>query len=174
MQKILKITAIIDRVSHYVAKISMLFLWILCFLVFSLAVALNFSLVSSKLDDFSLYCFALMILLSFSYTLKENKHVRLDLVYMRYSQKTKLWSWFVVNCFFILPFCAVIMKYGYDFAWQSYNISESSPNGGIPYYFIFKSFVVWGFFFLGLQALSEGLKALVALINPNSNPTLNL
>ena len=129
----------------------MLSLWILALLIFILSIALNFSYSNSKLDDFSPYCFAAMVLFALSYTLREDKHVRLDLIYTRYSQRTKTLSWCVVNFLFVLPFCLIIMRYGFDFVLQSYRISETSPNGRIPYYFLFKSLIVLGFFFLALQ-----------------------
>ena len=53
MQKILKIVALLDKVSLMSARVSMVALWALAILVFGLAIALNFSYVNSKLDDFS-------------------------------------------------------------------------------------------------------------------------
>lgn len=161
MQKILKIVALLDKVSLMSARVSMVALWALAILVFGLAIALNFSYVNSKLDDFSLYCFALLVLLAISYTLKEDKHVRVDLLYTHYTPKAKVISWFLINLFFILPFSLILVKYGIDFTMQSYKIAESSQNGKIPYYFIFKSFVVLGFVLVSLQSVSEILKAFV-------------
>ena len=165
MQKLLKFAQTIDFLIEKVAKLSMIFLWILCLLVFFLAVALNFSYVNSALDDLSMYCFALMVFLSFSYALKEDKHVRLDLIYAHYSLKTKTLSWMIVNFFFVLPFSLVLIKYGLDFTIQSFSIMEASPNGRVPYYFIFKSFLIVGFTLLAICAISEGIKALIALLN---------
>lgn len=142
-------------------------LWALCLITFGLALALNFSYVNSKLDDLSLYCFALMTLLAFSWTLKEDKHVRVDLIYAHLSNKTKVISFFFVNLFFILPFCLIMIKYGLDFTLQSYKMGESSQNGKIPYYFIFKAFVVLGFILLSLQSLSEILKSFVKIKRQN-------
>ncbi|WP_158654890.1 TRAP transporter small permease subunit [Helicobacter mesocricetorum] len=165
MQILLKITSGIEKISDGVARISILLLWILCLLIFGLAVALNFSYVNSQLEDFSLYCFALMILLTFPYTLKQDRHVRLDLFYIRYSKRAKSISWLLINLCFIFPFCLVIAKYGLDFMIHSYRIGESSPNGKIPYYFIFKSFVVVGFILLALQSVVESLKMFCSLLN---------
>lgn len=163
MQKILKIAAVLDTISLMGARVSMVALWALAILVFGLAIALNFSYVNSKLDDLSLYCFALLVLLVISYTLKEDKHVRVDLLYVRYTPKMKVISWFFINLFFILPFSLILAKYGIDFTLQSYKIAESSQNGKIPYYFVFKSFVVLGFVLVSLQSVSEILKAFVKL-----------
>ncbi|AWI34256.1 TRAP transporter small permease subunit [Helicobacter apodemus] len=163
MQILLRIVESIENISEMVAKISIFLLWILCLLVFALAVALNFSYVNSQLDDFSLYCFALMILLTFSYTLKEDRHVRLDL--LKYPKNLKNISWLLINICFILPFSLVIAKYSFDFMMHSYSIGESSPNGKIPYYFIFKSFVVVGFILLALQSIGESLKTFCCLLH---------
>lgn len=163
MQKILSVTLFLDRVSCVASKLSMLGLWVLSVLIFALAIALNFSYVNSKLDDFGLYCFALLVLFAIAQTLKENKHVRVDLLYAHYTQKTKIISWLLINILLILPFSLVLVKYGLDFTIQSYTIGESSPNGKIPHYFIFKALVVLGFMLLGLQSIAEALKAFVKL-----------
>ncbi|WP_299548634.1 TRAP transporter small permease subunit [uncultured Helicobacter sp.] len=163
MQKTLKIALFLDRISLVGSKASMVALWVLAFLVFELSIALNFSYVSSRLDDLSLYCFALLVLLAIPHTLKVDKHVRVDLVYAHYTQKTRVVSWFFINLLFILPFSLILAKYGLDFTLQSYKMGEASQNGKIPYYFIFKSFVVLGFVLLSLQSISEALKAFVKI-----------
>ncbi len=163
MQKILKTTQIIDSFLDAISKLCIACLWALCSLVFFLAIALNFSYVNSSLDDMSMYCFGLMVFLSLSYTLKEGRHVRLDLLYDSYPRRWRLMSAVIVDFFFIMPFCYVMMDYGFDFALQSYEISESSPNARIPFYFIFKSFIVVGFALLFLSAFCNGLKTLHTL-----------
>lgn len=163
MQKILRVALFLDRISCVSSKLSMVALWVLSVLIFALAIALNFSYVNSKLDDFGLYCFAFLILLAIAQTLKENKHVRVDLLYTHYTQKTKIISWLLINILFILPFSLILVKYGLDFTIQSYKIGEASPNGKIPHYFIFKALVVLGFVLLGLQSIAEVLKAFVNL-----------
>lgn len=163
MYSLLRIASFLDKISLASSRISMVILWVLTFLVFGLSIALNFSYVNSKLDDLSLYCFALLILLVISRTLKEDKHVRVDLIYAHYSHKTKIIGWFFTNLLFILPFSLIMVKYGLDFTIQSYKIAEASQNGKIPYYFIFKSFIVLGFVLLSLQSISEALKAFVKI-----------
>lgn len=163
VQTLIKVSLFLDKISLISSKISMVFLWILTALVFGLSIALNFSYVNSKLDDFSLYCFALMALLSFSYALKEDKHVRVDLLYAHYSEKSKVVCALITNLFFILPFSLILVQYGLSFTLQSYTIMETSPNGRIPYYFIFKGFLVIGFILLALQSVSETLKAIIKL-----------
>ncbi|MBX7490874.1 TRAP transporter small permease subunit [Helicobacter turcicus] len=163
MQSILSIASFLDKISLVSSRISMVILWVLTFLIFGLSIALNFSYVNSKLDDLSLYCFALLVLLVISRTLKEDKHVRVDLIYAHYAQKTKIIGWFFTNLLFILPFSLIMVKYGLDFTIQSYKMVEASQNGKIPYYFVFKSFVVLGFMLLSLQSVSEALKAFVKI-----------
>ncbi|MDD6055957.1 MAG: TRAP transporter small permease subunit [Helicobacter sp.] len=158
-----KIVAFLDKISIFSSKLSQIALWILAILIFSLSIALNFSFVSSKLDDFSLYCFAFMVLFAFGFCLKEDKHVRVDLLYANYSPRFKTLSFIFVNLFFILPFSLILVKYSFDFTLQSYKIAEASPNGRIPYYFIFKTFFILGFLLLALQSIAEVLKAALKL-----------
>lgn len=163
MQGMLRVAVLLDKVSLWGSRIAMIALWLLALLVFGLSIALNFSYVNSQLDDLTLYCLALLVLLAIPHALSQDKHVRVDLLYVRYTQKTKIISWLFVNLFCILPFSLILAKYGLDFTLQSYRIGEASQNGKIPYYFLFKSFVVLGFVLLSLQSISEVLKACVKI-----------
>lgn len=164
MQKIfLNISKIIDSITKFFCYFCVVMLCILTLIVFFKAVLLQFGIASAIFDDLSMYFFSAFFLPAIAYALLLDKHVRLDILYVKYSKKQKLYSWIFINLFFIIPFSIVIFYFGFSFALQSFNISESSPNGRIPHYFIFKSLISFGFLLLILQSISEIIKSIIML-----------
>lgn len=141
----------------------MAMLGVLTIIVFLKALLLQFGFASAVFDDLSMYVFSAFFLPAIAYTLFLDKHVRLDIFYTRYSHKYKLYFWILVNLIFIIPFSVVIVYFGFSFTAQSFHILESSPNGRIPYYFLFKSLIVVGFVLVILQSISEICKSILAL-----------
>jgi TRAP-type mannitol/chloroaromatic compound transport system permease small subunit len=61
------------------------------------------------------------------------------------------------------------MRFGYDFAQNSFKLMEqSAAQTGLPYRFIIKSFLPFGFLILWLAGVSVAGKWLVYLFGPDS------
>jgi len=101
-----------------------------------------------------------------SYTLKENSHVQIDIIYNTLSIKYKLALSMVGLFFFILPTSFFIMYISIDMVGQSWVILEgSSEAGGINLVFILKSFIPIMSILISLQAISEIIKYFEAYKN---------
>ena len=115
-----------------------------------------FSSGSIALQELEWHLFDVIILFGIAYTLRENSHVRVDIFYASYSDKTKALVNIIGSLFFILPFSILIIYIGLDFVEQSFIQNEASSNpGGLEYRFIVKSFMPLAFVFLALQALKD-------------------
>jgi len=115
-----------------------------------------FSSGSIALQELEWHLFDVIILFGIAYTLRENSHVRVDIFYASYSDKTKALVNIIGSLFFILPFSILIIYIGLDFVSQSFIQNEASSNpGGLEYRFIVKSFMPLAFVFLALQALKD-------------------
>ena len=115
-----------------------------------------FSFGSIALQELEWHLFDVIILFGIAYTLRENSHVRVDIFYASYSDKTKALVNIIGSLFFILPFSMLIIYIGLDFVEQSFIQDEASSNpGGLQYRFIVKSFMPLAFMFLALQALKD-------------------
>lgn len=110
------------------------------------------------------YLFGAAVMLGASHTLRQNGHVRVDLIYGHVSDRARLWIDTFGLILFLLPACAL-------FAWlswktlflPSWDIMEHSSNaGGLPRYPI-KFMLPLGFALLCLQGLSELIKRVAAL-----------
>ncbi|WP_298610482.1 TRAP transporter small permease subunit [uncultured Thiothrix sp.] len=110
------------------------------------------------------YLFGGAVMLGAAYTLRENGHVRVDLLYGNVSDRTRLYIDIFGFIFFLLPACIL-------FAWLSWTtlflpswhvMEQSSNSGGLPRYPV-KFIVPFGFLLLTLQGISELIKRVAML-----------
>lgn len=122
-----------------------------------------FSSGSIALQELEWHLFDVVILFGIAYTLKENAHVRVDIFYTSYSEKTKALLNSVASLFFILPFSLLIIYISLDFVEMSFIQNESSSNpGGLEYRYLVKALLPLSFLFLSLQALSDSFESFKA------------
>ncbi len=169
MQKaLLKLSYYIDNLNRASASISAILLFFLAFLVFFDAfMRYLFQEGSITLQELEWHLFDLSFLLALAYTLKHDKHVRVDIFFEKFSQKTKEYINILDNLFLIIPFSMLIAYFGYDFAMQSFLQKEASSDpGGLCCRYIIKSAIILGAFLLFLQAVSEIIKSYQKIQNP--------
>jgi len=104
------------------------------------------------------YLFGLIFLLGAGYTLKHNGHVRIDVLYGRFSSRTKAWVDLLGGLLFLLPMSGIIAWLGWDFFLASYAVDETSPDAGGLLRWPIKLAVPVGFALLWLQGVSEVIK----------------
>ena len=115
-----------------------------------------FSTGSIALQELEWHLFDVIILFGIAYTLRENAHVRVDIFYATYSEKTKALINIISSLFFILPFSALIIYIGIDFVHLSFVQNEASSNpGGLEYRYLVKALLPLSFVFLTLQAIRD-------------------
>jgi TRAP-type mannitol/chloroaromatic compound transport system permease small subunit len=98
--------------------------------------------------------FGLIFLLGSAWTFQEDKHVRVDVFYTNFSERTKAWINLLGTVFLLIPWCVVGIITCYKYAANSFYIREGSPSpGGLPAWYVIKFAVVLGFVLLVLQGL---------------------
>jgi len=106
------------------------------------------------------HLFGVVYMLGAGYTMLYDEHVRVDIVYSRWSPRKKAWSDFVLYFVFFSPSAIMVMVTSWPFVRDSYKVLEGSPDpGGIPYRFLLKSVIIVGFTLLTLQAISQTIKS---------------
>ena len=144
----------IDNIIKYISYITALVLVLLVILI--IFDALNrylFSMGSTALQELEWHFFDLIILLSISYTLKYNSHVRVDIFYDKFSLKTQTLVNIISIVFFILPLSCLIVYISIGFVELSFVQGEGSCNpGGLGSRWIVKSLMPLSFILLSLQA----------------------
>lgn len=165
MPVLLSFSRAVDTLNGWLGRIANVLILLAC--VVSAGNALlryGFSLSNNWPLELQWYLFGAAVMLGASYTLKQNGHVRVDLIYGHVSDRMRLFIDIFGLVFFLLPACTL-------FAWlswktlflPSWDILEHSSNaGGLPRYPI-KFILPLGFFMLMLQGLSELIKRIAAL-----------
>ncbi len=116
------------------------------------------------LPELEWHLFAMIFLLAAGYTLKHDKHVRVDLFYADFSERDKALVNLVGALLFLIPWCCLIIWVSYDYALGSFKILEGSPNpNGLPYRFVVKFAITIGACLLLLQALAMVADSLLTL-----------
>ena len=111
---------------------------------------------SVALQELEWHLFDVVIMLGIAYAMHRGAHVRVDIFYDRFSQKTKHIVDLATMLFFVLPVSALIIYVSYDYVLMSLTQMEASSDpGGLPYRYLVKALIPLAFALLILQALRE-------------------
>lgn len=98
------------------------------------------------------------------FALLRDDHVRVDILYRPASARTKAAIDLLGVVIFIVPYCWVIWAYGQPSLERSWRLLEASPNvGGMPGYFILKSFIIVFAALILVQGLAMALRSILIL-----------
>ncbi len=150
----------IEEFVEFFAKIAAFLIIILSFLiVYDTVNRYFFNAGSVALQELEWHIFDIIFLLGLSFTLKHDKHVRVDIFYEKYSKKTKAIIDIISNAVLIIPFSLLLLYVSYGYVELSFSQNEISPDpGGLGYRYIIKSMIMVGFALLILQSIAEILK----------------
>lgn len=121
------------------------------------------------LQESVIYMNSLVFLAGAAWTFKENRHVRVDILYSRLSRRAQVKIDLAGHLLFLLPMCIVVSVWSFDWVVASWRIREGSPEvGGIPAVFLLKTIILVMPTLLSLQIFSECVKLFGALKSNDS------
>lgn len=157
-----------EKVGFGVSWLTSLLVLVVCYDVFTRYLLKN-SIVA--VQELEWHLFAVIFLVGAAYTLKHDRHVRVDVFYTRFSEKTKAWIDFAGSLVFLIPFCLLAIWTSRTFVGTAYAIGETSPDpGGLPARFVLKSAIPVGFFLLLLQGIALALGSLLKAVGDPVDP----
>lgn len=116
---------------------------------------------SIAMQEMEWHLFSVIILLGISYTLKEDGHVRVDLIYDRLSQRRKALINMVGAVIFILPIALLVGTSSINNAMEAYlSMEQSGDPGGLPYRWVVKALIPLSFFLLIITTIGFFIKNL--------------
>jgi tripartite ATP-independent transporter DctM subunit len=119
-----------------------------------------FSEGSIALQEIEWHLFDIVFLFGLSYALKHDKHVRVDIFFVNYTQENKAIVQILSMLVLVIPFSLFFLSGSLDMTIQSYLQNEiSSDPGGLTNRFLIKGVLFLAFILLVLQAISEIIKA---------------
>ena len=120
---------------------------------------------SLALQDGSWYVFGVVFLIGAAYTLKHDRHVRVDIFYINYPPRVKVWVNLLGSLFFLVPLCLLGIWVSWDFVGRSLQLQETSPDaGGLAARYLAKAMMPAGFILIIIQGISLTFRSILQLM----------
>lgn len=116
---------------------------------------------SIALQESVTYMHAILFLVGAAWTLKQNAHVRVDILYNRCTKKTRALIDLLGSLLLLLPLVSFIAYISWEYVLDSWDVMEGSREaGGLPGVFLLKSFILVMSALLVVQAVANMFAAL--------------
>ncbi|MEY4871126.1 MAG: hypothetical protein RLZZ563_456 [Pseudomonadota bacterium] len=176
MRPWLGLSSLIDRANEVIGK-TMAWLILVAVLVSATNAVIRkvFSVSSNSWLELQWYLFGAAFLLAAAYTLLENEHIRIDIIYGMFSRRTQHWIDLFGHVVFLMPFTLLMLYYFVPYVAQSYANGEVSTNSGGLTIWPAKALLLIGFLLLALQGVSEIIKKIAVMrgIIDDPNPFIS-
>jgi TRAP-type mannitol/chloroaromatic compound transport system permease small subunit len=164
VRALLKLSGVIDAINTQIGK------WVAWAILAAVVVsAVNatvrkaFDMSSNSWLELQWVLFSAVFLLCASWTLRDNEHIRIDIVNNQLPRALRNTIEIVGHTFFLLPLTIIIIITGIPFFTGSLAINEQSTNaGGLPQWPA-KALIPLGFALLFAQAISELIKRIAII-----------
>ena len=154
---IIRIINFINKLIGETVSWLTLFMVLITFLVVVLRYGFNIGFI--WMQESVRFMYAAVFLLCAGYTLLKNKHVRVDVLYLNLSERSKAIVDLLGSVFLLLPVCFVIFYYSWSYVINSWQQMEGSiEERGLHLVFIMKTFI-W------LFAILVSMQSLATIIN---------
>lgn len=164
MGALLALSGAIDRVNELIGRaVQWLILVAVLISAVNATVRKVFNTSSNAWLEAQWYLFGAAFLLAAAYTLKQNEHIRIDIVYGLFSRRTQHWIDLFGHVFFLMPFVLLMVWYFVPYAANSFRSGEVSTNSGGLIIWPAKSLLLIGFSLLAIQGLSEIIKKIAVM-----------
>lgn len=157
MQALERIAALVERFTGAVGR-AVSWLALLMVLVAAANAVLRYlgrfvgqNLSSNAALELQWYLFSALFLLGAAWTLQQDRHVRVDVIYGRLSPRAQAWIDLLGTAVFLLPFCGLCIWVSFPSVAESWRLREQSIDpGGLPRYPV-KSLLLAGLYLLTAQ-----------------------
>lgn len=123
-----------------------------------------FNDVSIGMQEMEWHLFAAMFMFGIGYTLKEDGHVRVDVIYDRLSARHQAIINILGGVLFTIPFSCLMVYFGFDYAKEAFIMGEGSGDpGGLPNRWIVRSFISLSSIFLIMCCVQVIIKNIITL-----------
>ena len=172
MAGLLALSSAIDRVNEFIGKwVSWLILVAIHVSAVNAVIRKTFNMSSNAWLELQWYLFGAAFLLAAAYTLRQNEHIRIDIIYGMWSRRVQHWIDLFGHVFFLMPFVVLMIFYFVPYVSLSYRIGEVSTNAGGLILWPAKMLLLIGFLQLGFQGVSEIIKKIAIMTGKMDDPT---
>ncbi|AMY69299.1 TRAP transporter small permease subunit [Frigidibacter mobilis] len=172
MGVLLALSAVIDRVNEIIGKaVSWLILVAVLVSATNAVIRKTMNVSSNSWLELQWYLYGAAFLLAAAYTLKQNEHIRIDIVYGTFSRRTQHWIDLFGHVFFLMPFLVLMLYLFIPYVSMSVRSGEVSTNSGGLVIWPAKALLLAGFSLLFLQGISEIIKKIAVMRGQMDDPT---
>ena len=164
MSGLLALSRGIDRLTELIGK-SVAWLILLAVIV-SAANAIGrklFNQSSNAWLELQWYPCGAAFLLAAAYTLRQNEHIRIDIVYGMFSRRVQHWIDLFGHVFFLMPFVLLMVWKLYPYMMDAYSRGTISTNSGGLIIWPARALLLAGFTLLVIQGISEIIKKIAVM-----------
>ncbi len=148
---------LIDRLNHWLGR-AVAWLTLAMTLAVAAIVLLRYAFVQNTIliQEAVNYLHGLVVMLGIAYTLKENGHVRVDILYSGRGPRWRALVDLFGHLFLLMPVAGLMLATSLPYAASAWRVLEgSSEVGGLPGVFVLKTLIPLMAALLFLQGLSE-------------------
>jgi len=172
MEGLLALSRGVDRLNEIIGK------WVSWLILVSILVSAGnaiirkvFNISSNAWLELQWYLFGAAFMLAAAYTLKQNEHIRIDIVYGMWPRRVQHWIDLIGHVVFLMPFALLMVFYLVPYVALSYRSGEVSTNAGGLIIWPAKAMLLVGFFLLAWQGVSEIIKKIAVMTGNMDDPT---
>ena len=171
MRSLLAVSSGIDRMNELIGRAVAWLIFLAVLISAANAVVRKvFSVSSNSWLELQWYLFGAAFLLAAAYTLKQNEHVRIDIVYGLWPRRVQHWIDLLGHLLFLMPFVTLMIYYFVPYVLRSMNNGEVSTNSGGLIIWPAKTLLLIGFSLLWLQGVSEIVKKIAVMRGVIADP----
>jgi TRAP-type mannitol/chloroaromatic compound transport system permease small subunit len=171
MAMLTAVSRAIDRINELVGK------WVSWLILASIVVSAGNAMIRKAFDtssnawlELQWYLFGAAFLLAAAYTLKQNEHIRIDILYGLWPRRVQHWIDLFGHVLFLMPFATLMLFYLVPYVSRSFESGEMSTNSGGLIIWPAKAMLLGGFFLLWLQGISEIIKKVAVISGRMDDP----
>jgi TRAP-type mannitol/chloroaromatic compound transport system permease small subunit len=161
----------IDRVNTFIGRnVSWLILIAVLVSAANAIIRKVFNISSNSWLELQWYLYGAAFLGAAAYTLKENEHIRIDIIYGMWKRRTQHWIDLIGHLFFLMPFVTLMIYLLYPWVMRSYHNGEVSTNSGGLILWPAKAMLLVAFIMLFFQGVSEIIKKIAVMRGDIEDP----
>jgi TRAP-type mannitol/chloroaromatic compound transport system permease small subunit len=164
----------IDRIENITKCAGVIVSWLTLlmvlttFLVVVLRYVFDYGLIA--MQESITYMHACIFLVGAAYTLQQNAHVRVDIIYHKLSEKNRAWIDLLGTLFLLAPTMLFIFIISWEYVNDSWAVLETSREaGGLPGVFLLKSVILIMAALMLLQGIANILSSIQIIHRAKNN-----
>ncbi|ANK72661.1 TRAP transporter small permease subunit [Ensifer adhaerens] len=172
MRALLGFSRLIDTITEFIGKsVSWLILAAVLVSAGNAVIRKIFNMSSNAWLEAQWYLFGAAFMFAAAYTLSQNEHIRIDVVYGQFSRRVQHWIDLLGHLLFLMPFVLLVLYYLFPYVKMSYVSGEVSSSAGGLIIWPAKAILLFGFLLLAFQGVSEIIKKIAIMTGNMEDPT---